>query len=139
MNYKKKISYFLFKNEEIILRLLRILTLISSLLVLGVMVYRFGFNHTEENIKLIILTTRFFYLVFILGFLIRLTLAKDKQSFLSSNALEGILILLVIYDGVSYFLFGHPILEKLLIRLGIVNYRAIYHFFIQFFYCFSQV
>lgn len=136
MNYKKKISYFLFKNEEIILRLLRILTLISSLLVLGVMVYRFGFNHTEENIKLIILTTRFFYLVFIIGFLIRLTLAKDKQSFLSSNALEGILILLVIYDGVSYFLFGHPILEKLLIRLGIVNYRAIYHFFIQFFLLF---
>ena len=136
MNYKKKISYFLFKNEEIILRLLRILTLISSLLVLGVMVYRFGFNHTEENIKLIILTTRFFYLVFIIGFLIRLILAKDKQSFLSSNALEGILILLVIYDGVSYFLFGHPILEKLLIRLGIVNYRAIYHFFIQFFLLF---
>jgi trk system potassium uptake protein TrkH len=100
------------------------------------MVYRFGFNHTEENIRLIILTTRFFYLVFILGFLIRLSLAKDKQGFLSGNAFEGILILLVIYDGVSYFLFGHPILEKLLIRLGIVNYRAIYHFFIQFFLLF---
>ncbi len=133
MNYKKKISYFLFKNEELILKCLRILTLVSSILVFGVMVYRFGFNHTAENIKLIILTTRFFYLVFIIGFSIRLALAKDKQSFLSSSALEGILVLLIIYDGVSYFLFGHPILEKLLIRLGIVNYRSIYHFFIQFF------
>jgi Trk-type K+ transport system membrane component len=133
LNYKKKISYFLFKNEELILKCLRILTLVSSILVFGVMVYRFGFNHTAENIKLIILTTRFFYLVFIIGFSIRLALAKDKQSFLSSSALEGILVLLIIYDGVSYFLFGHPILEKLLIRLGIVNYRSIYHFFIQFF------
>ena len=100
------------------------------------MVYRFGFNHTEENIKLIILTTRFFYLVFIFGFLIRLALSKEKQRFLSANAFEAILLLLVLYDGVSYFLFGHPILEKLLIRLDIVNYRSIYHFFIQLFLLF---
>ena len=133
MNTNKKISYFLFKHEEAILNILRVFTLVSSLLVLGVMVYRYGFNHSEENIKLILLSTRFFYLVFIIGFVIRLLLAKDKQSFLVSNVFEAILILLVIYDGVSYFLFGHPILEKFLIRLEITNYRSIYHFFIQFF------
>ncbi len=133
MNTNKKISYFLFKQEEAILTILRIFTLVSSLLVLGVMVYRYGFNHSEENIKLILLSTRFFYLVFIIGFVIKLLLAKDKQGFLGANVLEAILILLVIYDGVSYFLFGHPILEKFLIRLEITNYRSIYHFFIQFF------
>ena len=139
MNYKKKITYFLFKHEDSILNLLRGLTIISSLLVFGVMIYRYGFNHTEENIKLIILVTRFFYLVFILGFFIRLALSKDKQGFLGVNAFEGILILLVIYDAVSYFLFGHPILEKALLRFGIVNYRAIYHFFIQFFLLFFAI
>jgi len=100
------------------------------------MIYRFGFNHSQENIQLLIFITRFFYLVFIFSFIIKYLLSKDKLQYLTSNALEGILILLVIYDGISYYLFGHPILEKLLIRLGIDNYRSIYHFFIQFFLLF---
>lgn len=100
------------------------------------MIYRFGFNHSQENIKLLIFITRFFYLVFIFSFGIKYLLSKDKLQYLTSNALEGILILLVIYDGISYYLFGHPILEKLLIRFGIDNYRSIYHFFIQFFLLF---
>ena len=100
------------------------------------MIYRFGFNHSQENIKLLIFITRFFYLVFIFNFIIKYLLSKDKIQYLTSNALEGVLILLVIYDGISYFMFGHPILEKLLIRLGIDNYRSIYHFFIQFFLLF---
>lgn len=105
-------------------------------MVMAMMIYRFGFNHSQENIQLLIFITRFFYLVFIFSFIIKYLLSKDKLQYLTSNALEGILILLVIYDGISYYLFGHPILEKLLIRLGIDNYRSIYHFFIQFFLLF---
>lgn len=100
------------------------------------MIYRFGFNHTQENIKLLIFITRFFYAVFIFNYIIKYLLSKDKIHYLTVNAFEGILILLVIYDGISYFMFGHPILEKLLIQLGVVNYRSIYHFFIQFFLLF---
>ena len=97
------------------------------------MIYRFGFNHSQENIQLLNFISRFFYLVFIFNFIIKYLLSKDKIQYLTSNAFEGILILLVVYDGISYFMFGHPILEKLLIKLGIENYRSIYHFFIQFF------
>ncbi|MBL7836120.1 MAG: ATPase [Bacteroidetes bacterium] len=100
------------------------------------MIYRYGFNHSRENLDLIIFISRFFYLVFIFNFFIKLFLSKDKLVYLSNNAFEGVLILLVLYDGISYFLFGHPLLEKLLSPLGIENYRAIYHFFIQFFLLF---
>ncbi len=105
-------------------------------MVIVMMVYRYGFNHSRENLDLIIFISRFFYLVFIFNYFIKLIVAKDKLSYLSNNAFEGILILLVLYDGISYFLFGHPLLEKLLSQLGIENYRAIYHFFIQFFLLF---
>jgi potassium uptake TrkH family protein len=102
-------------------------------MVIAMMIYRFGFNHSQENIQLLNFISRFFYLVFIFNFIIKYLLSKDKIQYLTSNAFEGILILLVVYDGISYFMFGHPILEKLLIKLGIENYRSIYHFFIQFF------
>lgn len=68
-----------------------------------------------------------------LSFLVRYLLSKNKKEFISSNALETLLLLLVLYDGLSYFLVGHPLLEKLLIRLGIGNYRDVYHFSILFF------
>ncbi len=100
------------------------------------MVYHYGFIHTQENINMIFVITRFFYLIFILGFFIRLALAKQRLSYLTSNAFEALLVLLVIYDGISYFIFGHPMLEKLLIKLDVPNYRSIYHFFIQFFLLF---
>lgn len=97
------------------------------------MIYRYGYNHSQENINWIIFITRFFYVVFMFNYIVKYFLTKDRIQYLTKNAFEGILILLVIYDGISYYLFGHPILEKLLIKLDIQNYRAIYHFFIQFF------
>lgn len=133
MKSNKKLTLFLFRNEEKILKSLRFLSILSSLLVMGMMVYRFGFNHSNENIRLIIFVTRFFYLVFIFNYLVKFLLSKEKLQYLTSTVMEGILILLVLYDGISYFIFGHPMLEKLLIQLNIENYRAIYHFFIQFF------
>ncbi len=136
MKPKSQFATFLFKYEDLLLKILRWFTLLSSLLVIGVMIYRFGFNHSEENIRFILFSTRVFYLVFIFGFMVKYLLSHDKPKFLNDNALEGILILLVVYDGVSYFLFGHPILEKLLIQLEINNYRTIYHFFIQLFLLF---
>ena len=106
--------------------------IMASILISSMMVYRYGFNHSEENINTILVVTRFFYLIFILSFLIRYSLALDKRQHLTNNALEAILILLVIYDGISYFLFGHPVLENLLIRLNVSNYRDFYDFSIQF-------
>ncbi len=102
-------------------------------MVLGVMIYRYGFNHSEENLDMIILITRFFYLIFIISYIVRLMLAQDKKQFLNSNALEAILLLLIIYDGISYYFFGYPVLEKMLIKFNVKNYRSIYHFFIQLF------
>lgn len=100
---------------------------------MSMMVYRYGFNHSNENLDMIIFISRFFYLIFIFNFTLKLVLSKDKIHYLTVNALEGILILLVLYDGISYYLLGHPVLEKLLLKLEVTNYRAIYHFFIQFF------
>jgi len=106
--------------------------IMASVLISSMMVYRYGFNHSEENIDTILVITRFFYLIFILSFIIRYSLALDKKQHLTNNALEAVLILLVIYDGISYFLFGHPVLENLLIRLNVSNYRDFYDFSIQF-------
>ncbi len=133
MRLKRKISLFIFQNQDELRRVLRFFTVISSLMVLGVMIYRYGFNHTEANLNMINVVTRFFYLVFIISYLVRMVLAKDRKAFLSKNALEAIFLLLVIYDGISYYLFGHPVLEKLLIKLNVTHYRSYYHFFIQLF------
>jgi trk system potassium uptake protein len=113
--------------------MIKVITLLSALSVIGVMIYRYGFNHSNENKNMILLITRSFYLVFITGFLLRMILSKDRRNFILVNSFELILILLVIYDAISYYLFGHPLVEKIIMRLGVENYRAIYHFFIQFF------
>jgi potassium uptake TrkH family protein len=113
--------------------MIKVITLLSALSVIGVMIYRYGFNHSNENKNMILLITRSFYLVFIIGFILRMILSKERRHFILVNSFELILILLVIYDAISYYLFGHPLVEKIIMRLGVENYRAIYHFFIQFF------
>ncbi|MDP2176553.1 MAG: potassium transporter TrkG [Bacteroidota bacterium] len=133
MNTRNQIERYIFLHQERILKILRFYMLIASLLVFAMMVYRYGFNHSQENIDLILFSTRFFYLIFITTFLIRLFIEKEKKTFLVNNAFEAILIILVVYDGISYFLLGHPVLENLIQKLNVPNYRAIYDFFIQFF------
>jgi trk system potassium uptake protein len=116
-----------------ILQIVRFFTIISSLAMFFVMIYRYGFNHTQESLDMILMVSRSFYLIFILSYFIRLALAKDKKYFVNNNVLEAMFLLLIVYDGMSYYLFGHPVLEKVLLKFHVKNYRAIYHFFIQFF------
>lgn len=132
MKTRSKIERFIFQNQTVILKTIRFFMLISSLAVLMVMIYRYGFNHTQENLDAINFNARFFYFIFIISFIVRYIIETDKKTYLINNALEGILILLVVYDGVSYYLFGHPVLEKLILKLNIPNYRGIYNFSIQF-------
>lgn len=133
MSLKKKITDFLFLNKNGVLDAIKVLNILSSLSVIGMMIYRYGFNHSSENISMILLITRSFYLIFILSFTVKYLVSGNRKEYIRSNLFELILILLVLYDGLSYFLFGHPLLERVLTHLGIGNYRAIYHFFILFF------
>jgi trk system potassium uptake protein len=133
LNKKTQIESFIFHHQDKILKILRFYMLLASVLVFSMMVYRYGFEPSQENIDLILFSSRFFYIVFISTFIIRLLLETDKKTFFINNAFEAILIAFVIYDSISYFLFGHPLLEIFIQRLKIPNYRGIYDFFIQFF------
>ncbi|MES2619190.1 MAG: potassium transporter TrkG [Bacteroidota bacterium] len=133
MNKKDFIEFFISKHEDTITRILRIFIILSSISIVGVMIYKFGFNHSKENLEVLNGITRFFYIVFIINFLVRWILNGRERKFVKQNIFEFLLLLVIVYDGLINLIFGHPFLESFFLARNVVNYRSIYHFFIQFF------
>lgn len=102
-----------------------------SIVIIAFMIYRFGFQKYDEVKEIWVGANTFFYSIFILYYFIRFGLASIKSDFLRQNWFESSLILIILYDGISLFIFGHPILERIFLRLGIFEITELYHFGIQ--------
>jgi len=129
---KENLERVIFEKQDAILKVIRFFMVLSSFGVLGVMVYRYGFNHTQINLDAINLNAKFFYFVFIISFSVRYFISSEKKQYLINNLLELVLIGVVVFNYICLLFLGYPFLEKMLMGLGIPNPTGIYHFLLQF-------
>lgn len=133
MNRLRKLDWFVFKHQTVLMTIIRVFTSVLSILVIASLIYRYGFIHNNEKIVLINGVTKLFYLFYFISFLFRLTISQNRVEFLKVNVLETILLIAIFYDALSYYIFNQPLIENLFIKFKIENYHKIYHFIIQFF------
>ncbi|HYG15613.1 MAG TPA: potassium transporter TrkG, partial [Bacteroidia bacterium] len=76
---------------------------------------------------------KLFFIVFIVNYLVKLGIAPNSKAFLRQNWLEAFLLLLVIYDAISFYIFKVPVVNRIFSYLNIDPLSSKYAFFIQFF------
>lgn len=130
---RDNIKLFIFNNREFILKWLRIAINLVSIAVLALMVLRYGFNYEEDLSQLWLTVIRIFYGIYFLNFLLRLVFNKNKWRFINVNWFETILMLMILINGINYFLLQNPQLEKFFQIEGTDSKGVLYDFFIQFF------
>jgi potassium uptake TrkH family protein len=133
MALRRAFNLIIFKRQKLLSRLLRIIIFLVSILAILGLVYYHGFNHTHENKELIFGIIKLFYGFFILNFLLKLFFTFDRMEFVRANWFEMVLLLIVVYDVISNYLFGVPLLHNIFFRLGIRHLDTIYTLFIQFY------
>jgi potassium uptake TrkH family protein len=108
-----------------------ILRVLASFLALGVFIYYYGFPHPDQVSRLLINITKGIFGFFVLSYIIRVILAIDSRVYLRESRFEGILILLLMIDVVSVFVFNNNLLENFFEQFDIENFTPFYILSIQ--------
>jgi trk system potassium uptake protein len=128
---REKILLFVYQNKEPVLRTLSWLRTIASLLALAIFLYYYGFPHPPERLHLLVGVTKSIFGFFVLSYIIRVIFAIHSWQYIRNSLFEAALIVLLLVDIVSVFLFGFNALENLFLRLNIENFTPFYILFIQ--------
>lgn len=107
------------------------LSLLASLTSLLLMAYYYGFPHTPEREKVYLVGFEAIFSIYVLSYALRLTFTFNRLSFIKRNWFEGLLMVLLLYDIMSLYLFGVPVLQNIFENMGFENFTLVYLTFVQ--------
>lgn len=130
---REKANLALYDSKSKVLGVLSFLNVLVSLTALGVLIYYYGFKLTPEakDICSTILEVSFGF--YILRYFVKFIYDFNPLDFIKSNWFEGIIVLMLLVEGMAYNFFDSMIIEPMFISLGFEDFGAFSMIFIQLF------
>ncbi|MBL4655126.1 MAG: ATPase [Bacteroidia bacterium] len=128
---REKFNLSIYGSKDSVLRGLKIATLLASAIGVLNLVYYYGFPQSPESKEISLYIIKGVFVIFIISYLTRFLYSFHPLTFLLKTWFEGLLMLLLIYDGISLYLFNVPLLENLFNRFGVETFTHFYVLFIQ--------
>lgn len=122
---------FLYQHKEQVLRVLRWMRVFASVFALALFIYYYGFPHSAETSKQLLGATKAIFGFFVASYVIRLGFSLQPWQYIRTTLFEGLLILLLLVDIFSVFVFGFNAVENLFLQLDIENFTPLYILSIQ--------
>lgn len=132
-SFREKVNLFLYSSKERNLRILRYASFFVSLFAISILIIFYGFNIQKETKDLFILFIKATFAFYVIAYLIKFLYTFEPKKFLKETRLEGLLMLLLLIDGISHFIFNVPLIQNFFYQLGFHNFTDIYILFIQFY------
>lgn len=139
---RERINLKIYNSKTFALNTMRSVLVVVSLIALAALILYHGFPQTEDRRQLLNLIVQGSFAVYIFNYLLRIFYSFEPLRLIRKRWFEGLLMLLLIVEGISYNLFGVLIISELFIQLGIKNITYYYALFIQLYFLaviFSQV
>ncbi|MFT5780585.1 MAG: trk system potassium uptake protein TrkH [Crocinitomicaceae bacterium] len=133
LEIREKINLLLYDSKRKVLGALSLLNVLVSLTAIGVLIYYYGFKLTPEaqGICFNILETSFGF--YILRYLLKFIYDLNPKNFLKNNWFEGIIIILLLVEGIAYNFFNTMLIEPIFEDLGFKDFGAFSTIFVQLF------
>jgi trk system potassium uptake protein len=130
-SFRETVNLFIYDSKDRNLRIFRYLSFFVSSVVLLILVFYYGFPQTAETrgFLLNVIKVSFFFYVF--SFLIRIFYSFEPLQYIRRNWFEGFLMLLLVVDGISYFILRTPLVLKFFDVFGFEHFSHFYVLFIQ--------
>ena len=128
---RETLNLLAYDSQKRVLSTLRVFTFFVAFFSIGLCIYYYGFDHAEDQANFLLNLIKGAFGVFIVNYVSHMLYSFERLEFLKSTWLEALLILLLIYDGISLYLFNIPLLEITFQKLGFINFTPFYIFFIQ--------
>ncbi len=136
---RERVNIVLYDSKATVLRTLRILNLLISIFSLGLLGYYYGFPQSgySESVVFTIIQGTFAY--YVLQYLFNLLYDFHPLSFLRRTWYEGLLMLLLIIEGISYNFFGLLFFPNFFVKLGLENFGDFSTLFILLYFIIAML
>ena len=122
--FRERVNLLIYDSKP---KVLRVLTL------LNILVFFYGFELTPFSRRLSFGILEGSFGFYIIRFLIKLFYDFHPPTFLKNNWFEGLIVLLLLVEGIAYNFFDTMIIEPLFINIGFKDFGAFSMIFVQLF------
>lgn len=132
-SWREKINLIIYNSKTKNLRRLKLTSIIVSLVAIGSLFYYHGFSHDEETANLLQDIVELSFAFYVVHYLVKVIYDFSPRTFLRQNWFEGIMVLLLILEGISFNLFDVLLVQTFFNTLGLENMGALSVVFLQFY------
>lgn len=130
---RERANLYLYGSKARVLGILSFLNVLVSLTALGVLIYYYGFRLTPESKAICFTILEVSFGFYILRYLLKFIYDFNPREFIRSNWFEGIIVILLLVEGVAYNLFDTMLIEPIFISMGFKDFGAFSTIFVQLF------
>lgn len=130
---REKINLFIYDSKTDVLRWLNIISLLVSISSVGVIIYYYGYKHSQEVLDSLFLFMQASFAFYIFRYIIRIIYNFEPKKFFRRTWLEGLLITMLIVDAISYNFAGTLVIQKFFQNIGFENFTGFSTLFLQFY------
>jgi trk system potassium uptake protein len=131
--FREKVNLLIYDAKPKVLGVLTVMNILVSLTAISTLVYYYGFQLSDfsEKVCFTILEVSFGFYIF--RYFVKLFFDFHPPTFIRNNWFEGILVSLLLIEGIAYNMFGTMIIEPIFASIGFEDFGAFSMIFVQLF------
>lgn len=131
---REKINLWLFGNKSVVLGVFKSINIIVSVVAILTLVYYYGFSLEENEKELLFKIIKASFAFYVLHYIVRIIYDFNPIQLIKDTWFEGLLMTILIVEGISFNLFDTLILEEIFTYFEVSRYRDLSTLFIQFYF-----
>ena len=128
---RERINLVLYGSKNRTLNILKWISLIVSIASIGVLMVYYGYPQTEESRDWLLLVIEGSFVFYVLGYIVRIIYDFAPMQFLRRTWFEGLLLFMLVIEGISWNFFDVLLVQQLFVELGFQSFEAFSFLFIQ--------
>lgn len=116
--FREKVNLRLYTSKGLVNKIMKTAVFVASITAIATLVYYYGFPQTESSKVLLINIFKGTFLIYIGNYFVQFIYDFEPLTFLKRTWIEGLVMLFLIVEGISYNLFDHLLLTSFFENFG---------------------
>ncbi len=138
-SFRERVNITLYDSKAEVLRVLKVLNLIISFTAICALTYYYGFPVTDSSEFFVFGIIRLSFTFYIIQYLIHFFYDFKPWRFLRENWFEGLIMLILLIEGIAHTFQGELLMPRLFVQLGWENFPTFTTLFIQVYFLIAMV
>lgn len=117
--FREKVNLSLYSSKKTVTRIQRVIMAVVTITTFGALIYYYGFPQTVESKSTLIDIFKISFGVYIVNYILKYIYDFEPVNFFRRTWFEGLLMLILLVEGISYNLFGTLLLSSFFENIGI--------------------